>query len=96
MCMVQGLRDSNSRGSHWFSLITMEQKKTKKKHPRHGSQCVIGYPTNRNQAQYLQENAISVFGTRLYKSLPKYLRDIESVTTEKFKLEVDKFPGLIP
>ena len=40
---------------------------------------------NKNPAQSLQENAITVFGPRLYNSLPKYLRDIESVKTEKFK-----------
>ena len=27
----------------------------------------------------------------MYNSLPKYLRDIESVKTEKFKFELDKF-----
>ena len=48
-------------------------------HPRHGTQCLIQYPTNRNPAQSLQENAITVFGPRLYNSLPKYLRDIEIV-----------------
>ena len=32
----------------------------------------------------------------LYNSLPKYLRDIESVKTEKFKFELDKFLELIP
>ena len=67
-----------------------------KQHPRHGTQCVIQYPTNRNQAQSLQENAITVFGPRLYNSLPKYLRDIESVKPEKFKFELDKFLELIP
>ena len=53
-------------------------------------------PTNRNPAQSLQENSITVFGHRLYNSLPKYLRDIESVKTEKFKLELDKFLDTIP
>ena len=68
-----------------------------RKHPRHGTlQCVIQYPTNRNPAQSLQENAKTVFGPRLYNSLPKYLRDIESVKTEKFKFELDKFLELIP
>ena len=67
-----------------------------RKHPRHGTQCVIQYPTNRNPAQSLQENAITVFMPRLYNSLPKYLRDIESVKTEKFKLELDKFLDTIP
>ena len=67
-----------------------------RKHPRHGTQCVIQYPTNRNPAQSLQEKAITVFGPRLYNSLPKYLRAIESVKTEKFKFELDKFPELIP
>ena len=37
-----------------------------------------------------------VFGPRLYNSLPKYLRDIKSVKTEKFKFELDKFLELIP
>ena len=50
-----------------------------RKHPRHGTQCVIQYPTNRNPAQSLQENSITVFGPRLYNSWPKYLREIESV-----------------
>ena len=49
-----------------------------------------------NQTQSLQENAITVFGPRLYNSLPKYPRDIEIVKTEKFKFELDKFLELIP
>ena len=53
-------------------------------------------PTNRNSAPSLQENAITAFGPWLYNSLPKYPRDIESVKTEKFKLELDKFLKLIP
>ena len=57
---------------------------------------MVQYPTNRNPAESLQENAITVFGPRLYKSLPKYLRDIESVKTEKFKFELDKFLDTIP
>ena len=67
-----------------------------RKHPRYGSQCVIQYPTNRNPAQSIQENAITVFGPHLHNSLPKYLRDIESVKTEKFKFEREKFLELIP
>ena len=67
-----------------------------RKHPRHGTQCIIQYPTNRNPAQCLQENAITVFVSRLYNSLPKYLRDIESVKTKKFKFELDKFVDTIP
>ena len=54
------------------------------------------HPTNRNPANSLQENAITVFLPRLYNSLPKYLRDIESVKTEKFKFELDKFLDTIP
>ena len=34
------------------------------KHPRHGTQCVIQHPTNRNPGQSHQENAITVFGPR--------------------------------
>ena len=75
---------------------TMGHKIKTRKHPRHGTQSVIQYPTNRKPAQSLQENAISVFGPRLYNSLPKYLRDIGSVKTEKFKFELHKFLQLIP
>ena len=75
---------------------TMGHKIKTRKHPRHGTQCVIQYPTIRNPAQSLQENAITVFGLRLYNSLPKYPRDIESLKTEKFKFELDKFLELIP
>ena len=67
-----------------------------RKHPRYGTQCVIQYPTNRKPAKSLQENAITVFGPRLYNSLPKYMRDIESVKTEKFKFELGKLLELIP
>ena len=75
---------------------TMGHKIKTRKRPRHGTQCVIQYPINRNPAQSLQENAITVFGPRLYNSLPKYLRDIESVKTKKFKFELDIFLELIP
>ena len=47
-------------------------------------------------AKYWWENAITVFGPRLYNSLPKYLRDIASVKIEKFKFEPNKFLELIP
>ena len=67
-----------------------------RKHPRHLTQCVIQYPTNRNPAQSFQENALTVFRPRLYNLLPKYLRDIKSDKTEKFKFELDKFLELIP
>ena len=75
---------------------TMGHKIKTRKHPRHGTQCVIQYPTKRNPAQSLLKNAIIVFGPRLYNSLPKYLRDIESVRTETFKFELHKFLELIP
>ena len=75
---------------------TMADKIKNRKRPRHGTQCVIQYPIKRNIAESLQENAITVFGPRLCNSLPKYLRDIESVKTEKFKFELDKFLELIP
>ena len=71
----------NIDGTMWHKIKT-------RKHPIHGTQCVIQYPTNRNPAQSYQENALTVLGPRLYISLPKYLRDIESVKTEKFKFKV--------
>ena len=53
---------------------TMGNKIKTRKHPRYGTQCVIQYLINRNPAQSLQENSITVFGLRLSNSLPKYLR----------------------
>ena len=76
--------------------VTMGHTIKNRKHPRHGTQCVIQYPANRIPAQSLQKNAITVFGPRLYNSLPKYLRDFESVKTENFKFELDKFLETIP
>ena len=75
---------------------TMGYKIKTRKYPRHGTQCVIQYPTNRNPAQSLQETAMTLFWPLLYNSLPKYLRDIKSIKTEKFKFELDKFLELIP
>ena len=49
-----------------------------------------------NPAQSLQVNAITVFGPRLHNPLSKYLTDIQSVKTEKFKFELDKFLDTIP
>ena len=41
---------------------TMGHKIETTKHQRHGTQFVLEYPTNRNPAQSLQQNAITVFG----------------------------------
>ena len=65
---------------------TMGHKINTRKHPIHGKQCVFQYPTNRNPAQSRQKNAITVFGPRLYNSLPKYLRDIESARAKKTQI----------
>ena len=74
----------------------MGHKIRNRKYPRHGTQCVIQYPTNRYPAQSLQENTITMFGLRLYDSLPKYLRNMESVKTKKIKFETDNFLEIIP
>ena len=44
---------------------------------------------------YKKMQWLYIFGPRLYYLLPKYLRHIESVKTEKFKFELDKFLELI-
>ena len=75
---------------------TIGHKIETQKHPRHGTQFVIQYPTNRNTAQSLQENVITVFVPGLYNLLPKYLRDISKVLTGKFKFVLDKFLEFIP
>ena len=62
----------------------------------HSALFRIQQTETQHNPQSLQENAITVFGPRLYNSLPKYLRDIESVKTEKFKFELDKFLDKIP
>ena len=61
--------------------FVVKHKTKTRKHPRHGTQCVIQYPINENPAQSRQENAITVFGPQLYNSVLKYLRDINSVKT---------------
>ena len=43
---------------------TMGHKIKTRKHRRYGTQCIIQYSTNRNPAQSLQENEITVFGPR--------------------------------
>ena len=48
------------------------------------------------QSKTQLENAITVFGPRLYNSLPKYRSDIRSVKSAKFKLVLDKFLERIP
>ena len=76
----------------WYNMAQNKNQKI----TRHGTQCVIQFPTNWNPAQSMLENAKTVFGPRMYNSLPKYLRDIKSVKTEKFECEPDKFLEFIP
>ena len=52
--------------------------------------------TQQTETQHNPFKKMHVFGTRLNNSLPKYLRDIESVKTEKFKFELDRFLEFIP
>ena len=73
---------------------TMGHKIKIRNHPRYGTQSDIEFPINRNPAQSLQENAM--FWPRFYNSLPKYLKDIENVKTEKIKFELEKLMELIP
>ena len=72
---------------------TMGHKIKPRKHPRHGTRCVIQYRTNRNPAQSLQENVITVLGPRLYNSLTKYLRDTESVKSGKIQIWARQISG---
>ena len=60
---------------------TVGHKIITRKHPWHGTLCVIEHLINRNPTQSLQENSITVSGPLLYNLLPKYPRDIESVKT---------------
>ena len=63
------------------------------KHQRHGTQCVIQYPTNRNPALRKCNNCV---WASIVQLIAKYIRDNESVKTEHFKFELDKFLELIP
>ena len=49
---------------------TMGHEIKARKHPKHGTQFVIQYQTNRNPVQSLQENEITLFVPRLSNSLP--------------------------
>ena len=55
-----------------------------RKYPRHGPQCVIRYPTNRNSAQSLQENAITVFYVSVVQLVAKMFA---ALTSKVFKLK---------
>ena len=59
---------------------TIGHKMKTRNHPRLRTHSVITYPPNRNPAQSLRKNAITLFGPWLYNSMPKYLSDIEGVT----------------
>ena len=87
------MKDNTTFGAkyRWYNLDKMKIRN----HPRRGTHCVIEYQTNRYPEHYLQENAITVFVPRLYNSLPKYLRDIKRVETEKIKFVLDEFLELI-
>ena len=81
------LADNTAYGAkYWWH--NGPQNKNQKTSKTWNTQCGIKYPTNRNPAHSLQENAITVFGPRLYNWLPKYLRDIESVKTHS------KYPSI--
>ena len=66
---------------------TIEHKMKTRNRRKHRTQWVIQYPTSKNPAESLQENALTVF---------IYLRDIESVIIEKFKFELEKFLNSFP
>ena len=80
---------------------TMGHKIKTGKHPRHGTQCVIQYPTKRNPAQSLQENARTLLGLRLYNSwqnireTSKVFQTWARAWARKFKLELNKFLELL-
>ena len=65
-------------------------------HPRHETPCVIRTQQTETQYNLFKKLQITVFGPLLYNSMPKYLRDIGSVKTEKLKFELVNFPELIP
>ena len=88
------MEDNTAYGAKywWHNWIHNKNQKTSK------TWNTMRYSVSNKQksSQSLQDNAITVFGPRLYNSLPKYLRDIENVKTEKFKFELDKFLDTIP
>ena len=80
-----------------------------RKHPRHGTQCLIQSPTNRNPAQSIKENAITVFGPRLHNCLSDCQNIRETAKVLKLKnlnvgstnfyslfLMSPKYPTVIP
>ena len=64
---------------------TMGHKIETGKHPRHGLSVL--FSTRQTE---------TVFGPRLYNSLPKYLRDIDSVKSEKFIFELNEYLEFFP
>ena len=70
--------------------------KVKPENIQDGTLCAIEYSTNRNSAQSFQEKCNKcVLASLAQFAAYKYLRDIESVKTEKLKFELDKVLELI-
>ena len=76
------LKDNTAYGAKywWHNGHTIKNRK----YPRHGPQCVIQYPTNRNSAQSLQENAITVFYVSVVQLVAKMFA---ALTSKVFKLK---------
>ena len=55
-----------------------------RKHPRHRTQCVIQYPTNRNPSQSPSRKCNNCIWASVVQLVAKYLRKIESIKTKKF------------
>lgn len=67
-------------------------------HPRLGRLCNIrkSHPRATTSVKTLKENSFVSRGPKLYNSLPKYLRDTNYTSHEKFKHALDKFLKTIP
>ena len=66
-------------------------------HPRLGIMCVPPKVDIRSgRLSTIRYHSLSVVGPRLYNSLPRYLRNLNDVTTETLKNRLDKFLKSVP
>ena len=87
-CIYIYLKDNTTYGAK-YGWYNGAQNKTRS-NPRHGTQCVIEYPTNKHPAQSPPENAVTV-GSLLYNLLPEYLREIYNLNQKNSNLSSTNF-----
>ena len=88
------LEDSTAYGAKYWWHDGGQNKSQKT--PKTWNTVHYSVSNNQKSSTIPSRKCNNVVGPLLYNSLPKYLRNIKSVQTEKFKFELNKFLELFP